>query len=635
MGFVLRRVRAIRPVPIIDDDGAVLPRDDVLYLREAPTGSTAAGFANLAAGDEVFEFDLVPESGNDADLEPTKIKLEVRSLDDSVLFTGSAVSSDRAALTITARLVGKAPVFRRIGNAELRWHLRTGEEWQVLDASGMDFEFYFMSLRDNPLQMRWKGVPISLLREVTDIQDRLSESTSNGLDDLGTNEIVSQIFNANPPRYEIVWGAPGFTSLSGSPGNFEVTLDYQRYVAAKNDPNSNTTLNCYDTASLVQYLMQFISEGYIEWLYMTPFGYLKQTDLIGRGQCNNPFYGNSRFLNKPVVDPTAHGRSAFGNHAFCYTYQSGRILDACAGPHQGTETEQQYVDAAIDTQTPIPPAIQHGTVADITVNPGVTKVNATVSTKVDMAAPAVGEFADVTGFDWTAPSAPAGVRPLRSPLEYLLGRESGWALADESLSPGHPEAKRHWHLTRGASSLSVSIYVSSEGAEPARHRFLSIGSTHQMTITPYVRGPVELGEFSAAGEGGEATRYFWVHGNTVVDIVGHRAAEDALGLARWIQEMIASPAALVPLDQVTPSGIDVSATAVRVGDKIVISAAGGDGFAVDIDGGHAGLRYAAQAPGSITLVADLPSTSAFDVVIVNRETLSSERHAVEIVVTGP
>ena len=53
--------------------------------------------------------------------------------------------------------------------------------------------------------------------------------------------------------------------------------------------------------------------------------------------------------NLPFIDPDDPRRSAFGNHAFCSL--SSQILDACAGPHLGTETLQQYVDAAIDHTT--------------------------------------------------------------------------------------------------------------------------------------------------------------------------------------------------------------------------------------------------------------------------------------------
>jgi hypothetical protein len=110
------------------------------------------------------------------------------------------------------------------------------------------------------------------------------------------------------------------------------------------------------------------------WLFLAPFGYMKKTDLIGIGQCNNPFYPMTS--TTPVVGANDPRRTGFGNHAFCEV--SSKICDACAGPHAGTETRAQYVDAAIekttDTTLYASKGGRPGTVADIATKGGVSDV---------------------------------------------------------------------------------------------------------------------------------------------------------------------------------------------------------------------------------------------------------------------
>jgi hypothetical protein len=67
-------------------------------------------------------------------------------------------------------------------------------------------------------------------------------------------------------------------------------------------------------------------------------------------------------------------RGGFGNHAFARN-GGNKILDACGGPHTGSETPEQYVDASIDST----PALyggrsQPGKASDIVVEPDITEV---------------------------------------------------------------------------------------------------------------------------------------------------------------------------------------------------------------------------------------------------------------------
>ncbi|MDR0780524.1 MAG: hypothetical protein LBF16_07495 [Pseudomonadales bacterium] len=122
-------------------------------------------------------------------------------------------------------------------------------------------------------------------------------------------------------------------------GNFTL-FDYIKKTNPNNVPL--TIVNCYDQAAAVQAFSGCLGVE-VKWKYQEPFGYIKTTNLVGVGPCNNPF-GSS-----PVVADNDPDREPFGNHAFVETNVSIYIRDACAGPHNEMESLRSYLDASIDT----------------------------------------------------------------------------------------------------------------------------------------------------------------------------------------------------------------------------------------------------------------------------------------------
>jgi hypothetical protein len=124
--------------------------------------------------------------------------------------------------------------------------------------------------------------------------------------------------------------------------------------------------NCFDQAAALQTLLGAIGID-VEWVFMSPFGYLHETSLVGRGRCNNPvFYypspcENSLIFIPELVPRNLAGRRGFGCHAFCIWKRGifDVVLDACVGPHIGDEIrktfisgfKQAYIDASIDGLT--------------------------------------------------------------------------------------------------------------------------------------------------------------------------------------------------------------------------------------------------------------------------------------------
>jgi hypothetical protein len=125
--------------------------------------------------------------------------------------------------------------------------------------------------------------------------------------------------------------------------------------------------NCYDQAAALQALAGAVGIK-LEWLFLDPFGFIKTTNLLGVGSCNNPFFKSNS--TPKVIAQNNPNRTDFGNHAFCEL--NSKIWDACAGPHVGTEDRQQYLTASIDPTNHL--SHPGGKITDITSETGITKV---------------------------------------------------------------------------------------------------------------------------------------------------------------------------------------------------------------------------------------------------------------------
>ena len=117
-------------------------------------------------------------------------------------------------------------------------------------------------------------------------------------------------------------------------------------------------INCYDQAAAVQSLGNLLGVN-VTYNYMRPFGYLNKVNVVGVGDCNNPFYNDHSYLpptNRiPLINPPSGintllypNISGFGNHAFAIF--SGEVFDACSGPSLG-KSVSLYLSETIDTST--------------------------------------------------------------------------------------------------------------------------------------------------------------------------------------------------------------------------------------------------------------------------------------------
>ncbi|HYK87801.1 MAG TPA: hypothetical protein VE398_03475 [Acidobacteriota bacterium] len=176
-------------------------------------------------------------------------------------------------------------------------------------------------------------------------------------------QISKHCHSSHGLKYDTFSGAPAY-GCGGGGGVFQLN---SYIVAAK------TVVNCYDQAGAIQSLCGAVGVK-LTWYYLDPYGFIKTTNLVGIGACNNPFFSsNGSSAVMPVDDPK---RTAFGNHAFGGL--AGKVLDACAGPHTGGEDKAQYCAAAIDSATTLyglyGGGFRAGMAGDIAEPGGVSKV---------------------------------------------------------------------------------------------------------------------------------------------------------------------------------------------------------------------------------------------------------------------
>ena len=171
----------------------------------------------------------------------------------------------------------------------------------------------------------------------TDLLDHSCVIASGRRNEMGVSiSLVKAIYSNYSLRYDIVSGARHY-GFGGTSGSFHMTnwINYVLKGAPPASPtfcegtgeayNGNWIINCYDAAASLA-LMGKVLGVRLDYYFHGPFGYLRFVVPIGRGKCNNPFYGCRS--NAPIRGVDDETRTRFGNHA--YTKLTGQTnYDAC------------------------------------------------------------------------------------------------------------------------------------------------------------------------------------------------------------------------------------------------------------------------------------------------------------------
>jgi hypothetical protein len=132
--------------------------------------------------------------------------------------------------------------------------------------------------------------------------------------------LVVQRVNGEPLQYDIWGGRPFYWNPSGPSGTFNIDAWLGGFT-------EGPIVNCYDCASAVTTFSNVLG-CQLTYQFHDSFGCLNPVFPIGRGLCNNPFYGiESAPYNVPLVGVDDHRRTFFSNHA--YGKQAGQNYDAC------------------------------------------------------------------------------------------------------------------------------------------------------------------------------------------------------------------------------------------------------------------------------------------------------------------
>lgn len=187
---------------------------------------------------------------------------------------------------------------------------------------------------------------------------------------------------------------------------------------------------------------------------MIPFGYITSTTLIGwPGPCNTPFFISAGTAQS--VGENDPARTGFGNHAFILF--NGQIMDACAGPHVGTENKDAYVAAAIDTVTTLT-ACPTGVVGNIGDYAGLGSL--TMGRALEASPVYGGSALALLGEEGRVRRSLAGggARPDWTKLARSLERRHRLVPVDRDLFPSLDGVRADWRWRSGESGVRLTIF---------------------------------------------------------------------------------------------------------------------------------------------------------------------------------
>jgi hypothetical protein len=225
--------------------------------------------------------------------------------------------------------------FKQVDRMDIVWHWRYRtkgtKKWHFLAKTSHRI-YIVLAVPPAP----WTQVFADKRNPWTDLLDECCVIAAGCQDAESAAEATTKDIHLNHSlRYDIVQGADryGFV-LTGD--SFDLT-NWIDYVLRGNAPATPVfcggsseqykdfwIVNCYDCAASNGLMAKVVGAG-LDYYFHEPFGYLNYVLPIGRGKCNNPFYGC--FGNNPAVGPD-DPRTSFGNHA--YPKLNGNTnFDAC------------------------------------------------------------------------------------------------------------------------------------------------------------------------------------------------------------------------------------------------------------------------------------------------------------------
>jgi hypothetical protein len=169
---------------------------------------------------------------------------------------------------------------------------------------------------------------------VTDLEFTIITAGADGqaTPESALTQLTTYLHTSYGMIYDTTNGASHYTNET------EIRFDLSNYMTKA----LGNVVNCYDQASVVTVLGRLLGIG-IDLTTVVPFGYINTVNLVGVGNCNNPFFGTD--TTRTIVSVNDPFRTDFGMHAFA-VYNDG-VYDACAGPVTGV-SRRTYFKNTID-----------------------------------------------------------------------------------------------------------------------------------------------------------------------------------------------------------------------------------------------------------------------------------------------
>ncbi|KAF5590846.1 hypothetical protein FPANT_5877 [Fusarium pseudoanthophilum] len=285
-------------------------------------------------------------------------------------------------------------------DGQLRWLLRGSKEDQPQYYHNMAVEIYALP-ELLPPYFEKQGIPLRLLRLPWYIPAWMQQvEQSLGQPAVDWPSFVIQALAADAQlEYKDFNGASQYTTWDPEwigtalrAGQSIVSwLDLWLWDLHNNTASGvKRPIDIYDLATLSQVLIGLgldYSRDRTGMHYLTPFGYINPTNLIGRleeppnpdnqdSMCNNPLYAvGIKYCKAMLCERYSNTRSYLGYHLFLSVQRddSPHVLDVCCGPQPGKTTLQGYLDFVIETDAGLySPPNYPGTAQDIINGPGVS-----------------------------------------------------------------------------------------------------------------------------------------------------------------------------------------------------------------------------------------------------------------------
>ncbi|MCP5106363.1 MAG: hypothetical protein GY950_23460 [bacterium] len=408
--------------------------------------------------------------------------------------------------------------------------------------------------------------------------------------------------------------------------------------------------NCYDLGGALQTLLAALGINDITYIYLNPFGYINRTNLIGRGQCNNPFFFRDEIPAPKVVEINDPQRSGFSNHVFCGIRNRDTILDACAGPHLGNETKQQYLDESIDTKTtlytgnPEKGIERPGTIADMVVYPGVTSVGRILISEKEEEKMAPAEdlktkrFKTRIGLDKPLKKSLPGkgvVCRWADPL--TCSHLSGWKKTFEDIRAGSDAVVKDWILNQGTQQLRIEIFVANTAGAPAEDHLVTLAASTSLDDVPFDRDTRAPGHLHLVSNvPGKKNKVIWLFHNVCFLVDTHNSPLDLAPVIQWLQQQ-AEANVKTQLEKYLPviQNAALSSGQIAVDAEVDISvqlppAAPTDDLLLDFYLEGQSLRLVAEEDLKLKFIGMEPGATSVYLVLANRENLLSTSQKVTV-----